>query len=371
MVHQVPADVGAAEAGGQHQLGVLDGVRGEHVHAAPRDVAREAGRRRVLVALVFDAKHLAGLGIDADLARHGLREQAHAATPTAAALRLRQRLHRIVFGLHRADRRAGRVALASLADERVDRAVVPQVDRAERHVAAARHAVARGRVAAHLQRVALAGEIDAQPVDARGELLVRPARRDAPHRVVVARREGEAVVRLIGDVGGDAERGLGLAVPGLEVVVGQRPVDADAVARAQREVLRQHPQRDAEPVQRRAAGAARVGRPVCLRPLLHEIAGAMREIGAVGLRRAGARRPRRFGTFRCVGVEGLELRLVTVARHRAGRPRLEHQHAEAGLAEPLGGQRPGDAGADDDRVVTLVGKRRHGVLVSGGSAQAP
>ena len=49
-------------------------------------------------------------------------------------------------------------------------------------------------------------------------------------------------MRLVGDVGRDAELELGLPVVRLELAIAQRPVASYAVARPQLEVLREHPQ---------------------------------------------------------------------------------------------------------------------------------
>ena len=66
-----------------------------------------------------------------------------------------------------------------------------------------------------------------------------------------------APVRLVLDVGRDADLVLGLGVPRHQVVVAQRPVDADPVGRLHREVGRHHP--EAGPYQCRVVPPGRGG----------------------------------------------------------------------------------------------------------------
>ena len=87
VVHQVlpTCPLRPSEPGGQHQLGVLDRVRGQHVGAGRHGVDGVPRRGRVLVALVLDALHRAADGVDVDLRRHGLREHAPAGSGRPAA----------------------------------------------------------------------------------------------------------------------------------------------------------------------------------------------------------------------------------------------------------------------------------------------
>ncbi len=79
-------------------------------------------------------------------------------------------------------------------------------------------------------------------------------------------------------IAGDAKLALGFAVPRLEIVVRDRPVDTDAESRAQPEIIRHEPQRRAQPVPRRAADQSQIR--------AREFVGAVLQIVVIGDRRS-------------------------------------------------------------------------------------
>ena len=86
----------------------------------------------------------------------------------------------------------------------------------------------------------------------RGRPLIGVAERDRRQRIRLAARRVEIGLRIAGD----AELALGFAVPRFEIVVRDRPVDADAESRAQPEIVRHETQRRAR------ASATSCRRPV-------------------------------------------------------------------------------------------------------------
>src|SRR5690606_10817003 len=126
-----------------------------------------------------------------------------------------QRLARVVLGLYRTDRRAGGVARAALPGEALHHlARGAAIRRAHRAVIAAGDGVSGRRIAADLQAHGAVAEGDLLALEPLAEALIRVARRDALHGVVVAVGERQAVVALLLDVGRDTQLALRLAVVG-------------------------------------------------------------------------------------------------------------------------------------------------------------
>src|SRR6185436_20912589 len=82
-----------------------------------------------------------------------------------------------------------------------------------------------------------------------GDALIEMAQRDGWQRIRLASRRIEIRLRIAGD----AKLTLRLAVPGLQIVVRDRPVEADTESRTQPEIVGHEPQRRTQPVPRRAA----------------------------------------------------------------------------------------------------------------------
>ncbi len=272
VVHQVVADQLAAahplHAGGEHEPGVLDGVGAENVDGAfhrVRLVLLGVERRVFLDGDPGDPSVvLVDLDLGGDRLRHDL--------DVALAERLGQRLSRVVFGLHGADRDAVGVALTALALFRLARA--HRADRDEALAAVVRgvrHAITGLRKAAHPECVIVVRQVDAHAVHAPGDRPVEIGRRHAVHREHVSLRETHSQVRLVLDLGGHAQFGLGLPVVGLQVVIAERPVEALAVLGSQIEVLGKHAQRFSLPVHGGAAEDPGEGGVRAVLVLLHEV----------------------------------------------------------------------------------------------------
>ena len=193
------------------------------------------------------------------------------------------------------------------------------------------------------------------------------------HRVDVAVAELQAEVLLVGHVGRHAELAFRALVVGLELVVAERPVAADAVARAHLEVGGEHPQAGAQPVHRRAARRAQVVARERQRPLLDEVAAVARR--AAGRERHDVEHGRvrgvpagRVGRVRHLAGRRevvVDVRLVVGPRPPGRGPGLQHEHAAPGRAQLRGDERPGRPGAHHDDVV--VGHRH----TAGGVAHEP
>ncbi|MNN17280.1 hypothetical protein D3C81_1304610 [compost metagenome] len=229
-------------------------------------------------------------------------------------------------------------------------------------VALVRDAVARLRDADHLDLPLVVPIVYAHAVQAGTEPLVEPARRNAVHRVDVARCEADVCIRLVLHVGGHADLFLGAGVEGHQVIVGERPVLANAKAPAHREVLGQHARAGAEPVQRGAACAPRVGALKWLGPGLHEPADRGRRgagdgahIGFQRLGGVGAGREGRIGNLGERAVERAQVVLELAEALHVARTGLDQQDAAAPCRQHAREHRRADACADDHHVVAVCG----------------
>ena len=146
----------------------------------------------------------------------------------------------------------------------------------------------------------------------------------------------------------DADQAIELVVVRLDVVVGDRPVVAEAVEAAALEVVRAHAQRNAPPVVG-AAAEHPAAKPVELRARRLRVrlaldvpaADAAVELAERLVRRRGAA-PRRVVRPR---------RHLRVLRRRPTSAGFEHHDVGARLAQHLGGHAAAGAGADDADVV--------------------
>ena len=101
--------------------------------------------------------------------------------------------------------------------------------------------------------------VERQSVDAAAHRVIDHRLRNARHRIIVVRRERDPEIVLFGLVGGNADLPLGLAVPRLQRVVAERPVDLAVVDRLHRKVVRHEAKARTEPVTRRTPADAIVG----------------------------------------------------------------------------------------------------------------
>ena len=221
--------------------------------------------------------------------------------------------------------------------------VVLRLDRADgdaTRIAAARGpVVAIGRIAALRRRANLVLRAGERPRVG----FVQKGLRDRRHRITSGAWRSE---RLVG-VAGDADLVLGLTIEGLQVGVGDRPVDAAAIGGAQAKIVRNQAQAGAEPMPRRAAHHFDIGALEFVRPDL-----PVPVVGIVADRVIGLR-ARRIGAFGHLdrGVpEALRcLRAIDPCA------RLQDGDLHPGVGQPRGEQRSGDARPDDDHIRFDIG----------------
>ena len=110
----------------------------------------------------------------------------------------------------------------------------------------------------------------------RGEARSAQRRRHPP--IQIAHRNGRQRIGLASrrvEVGsgitGDAQLAFRFAVPRLEIVVGNRPIDADAESGSQSEIIGHKPQRRPEPMPRRAAHLSQVRAVETIRSVLQVV----------------------------------------------------------------------------------------------------
>ena len=268
--------------------------------------------------------------------------------------RVIQRHGGIVFRLDRTDRNAIRVAGAG--------ATIP----IRRGIARSRHAPDRnpGNQLSHSQEPGL-GLGQGSLVQGFVDVLIRRRIRNFRHLVLVARRKFDSQICLLVYVRGNAELPLGFAVPEIEVLILDRPVDQLTVLRLHLEIVRHKPQARAEPM-RRASGDAIVSACERPRPLLdqigllrigpvaelalgaetqhrratriHLIRIAQASFGAVPTKNLG-----RVGTFRNLGGGRIEAAHILVDVRGNTLARLEDDDVFAAFAEFVCNQRAGKA----------------------------
>src|SRR5262249_27947878 len=137
------------------------------------------------------------------------------------------------------------------------------------------HGVARLGNRNQSRRIAAAIDLEGELAEAFAEHLVEMASRQSVHRELV----GAEILRLhtvdfelVARVGRYAEFPFRLLVVWLEVLVGKRPVDADAMLLAELEVRRQHAQGNTHPVMGRAPEKPQIVATELQRTALNEIA---------------------------------------------------------------------------------------------------
>ncbi len=219
---------------------------------------------------------------------------------------------RIVLGLHRAKRNARRAGAAG----------GPSIERLR---------VSRLRRYPHLE-TERAGNLIHQPIAHGG--------RQSRHRIWRPTRRSERVVVVTRH----AELGFGHVVPGGEIGVGQRPVDADTVTASQLEVGRKKTQRRAEPMPRGAADQPQIGAAEWIGPILPNV-GILDRGRAPGMGDACIgclRHPDRCLLQSFQGNAAINV--------RAG---LDDGHPCSGASQAPGDERAGNAGADNHDVAVL------------------
>ena len=340
---ELATPIGRASAIGRHQqqLRRLDGVAGHDEHIGRH---RPRPRLRAVLGLVLQIVDLADLAVaaDDDLAGDG----AVADFDIAGLQRVVEGNAGVVFRLDRTDRNAIGVAGADAA-------------------ALVRLRIATGRRFGHRQRNA----VDGQAGNAGGDRVVDHRHRDRRHRIIVIGREGDAEIVLVGLVGRHADLVLGAAVPDLQLVVAEWPVDEAAIDGLHLEVVRHEAKAGAEPMPRGAGADAVIGAAEGERALLDQIGllGVLPIVGVerqhrrpagipgagVGQRVAARRREdfRRVGNLRHLagGKEKALEESVDIGRHfGAG---LDDQNALALEAELLGDQRARYPRPDDYHII--------------------
>ena len=181
MIHEVAAHqaAGAVEPGREHQPRVLDRVRAQDEDARPHAARRMLGRDEIVVGLVLDLAHAAGVRVQVDLRGDGLGQEVHAAVLGSALASVRPALYLACTGQSRTQLMLPwqRPLLDLVGAHRaLRREAAPAV------VRGVRDAVAALWEGADAQLVRLAVELDVHPVDALGHHLVQVGQRQAPHR---------------------------------------------------------------------------------------------------------------------------------------------------------------------------------------------